>query len=61
MAERYGKMVSRDAVGFLGRVDGEWARGVFVKIGSADTAPVDVYCYLGKEVRKGNIVRIDKR
>ena len=59
MAERDGEVVFRDAVGLFGRVDGEWARRVFVKIGSADTAPVDVYCYLGKEVRRGQIVRKD--
>jgi len=59
MAERDGEVVFRDAVGFLGRVDSEWARGVFVKVGSADTTPGDVYCYLGKEVRRGKIVRKD--
>ena len=51
MAERDGQMVFRDAVGFLGRVDGERARCVLVEVGSANATPVDVYGYLGKEVR----------
>ena len=57
MAERDGEMVFRDAMGFLGGADGERARCVLVKIGTADTAPVDVYCHLGKEIRSGKIIR----
>jgi hypothetical protein len=60
MAERDGQMVFRDAVGFLRCADGEGARCILVEVGSADATPVDVYCYLGKEVRSVKILSDNK-
>ena len=46
MAECDGEMVAGDGVWFFGCAYCEGAAGVFVQIGAADAAPVDVYCYL---------------
>lgn len=50
MAECNGEMVAGYGMWVVRCAYCEWDAGVFVQIGSADAAPVDVYC-LPKEIR----------
>ena len=56
MAKSDGKVGASYAVGLVRGVYGEWAGGVFMEIGAADTAPGNVDCYLFGSGQSGSKV-----